>query len=90
MGNYFCAMRDFKNKYGPWALVAGASEGLGFLWGAYSQFDWLYEIRWYSLAGAFTGFWGLSQHINYIGENTHKKCVIGSFRLFINPLEEEF
>jgi short-subunit dehydrogenase len=22
-------MKDFKSKYGPWALVAGASEGLG-------------------------------------------------------------
>ena len=22
-------MADFKDKYGPWALVAGASEGLG-------------------------------------------------------------
>ena len=22
-------MHDFKSKYGPWALVAGASEGLG-------------------------------------------------------------
>lgn len=43
MGNYFCAMRDFKNKYGPWALVAGASEGLGFLWGAYSQEDGLFQ-----------------------------------------------
>lgn len=27
-------MRDFKNKYGPWALVAGASEGLG---GAFAE-----------------------------------------------------
>ena len=22
-------MHDFKSKYGPWAIVAGASEGLG-------------------------------------------------------------
>jgi short-subunit dehydrogenase len=25
-------MNDFKSKYGPWALVAGASEGLGAAW----------------------------------------------------------
>ena len=34
-------MRDFKNKYGPWAIVAGASEGLGFLWDVCSQEDGL-------------------------------------------------